>query len=250
MALKHRIIIQQHRPWQNPLLVAGGACLLAVAAWGLYSYTRASTVSDFERAQLEVEQLRDERRRLSRELRTALEEVVQLKEQVVYVQRSTEIDTQACDSVRESLTDLQAEASDLREQLAFYRGIAAPEQSRAGVRVHEFKLHKAAAGTFRYDLVLIQSVRHERRVAGRIEIAFLGRQNGAERRISLDEVATGQPRNLLFSLKYFEDFGGDFRLPAGFAPARVLVRLVPAAENAPAIEESFDWARVVVGGGG
>ena len=52
--VKHRIVIQQHRPWQSPMLVAGGACLLAVAGWGLYSYTRASTVSDFERAQLEL----------------------------------------------------------------------------------------------------------------------------------------------------------------------------------------------------
>ncbi|HEX4895164.1 MAG TPA: DUF6776 family protein [Solimonas sp.] len=248
--MKHRIVIQQHRPWQSPMLVAGGACLLAVAGWGLYSYTRASTVSDFERAQLEVEQLRDERRRLTRELRSAREEITQLKEQVVYVQRSTEIDTQACDSVRASLTDLQEEASDLREQLAFYRGIAAPEQSRAGVRVHEFKLQRTAGGGYHYDLVLIQSVRHERRVAGRVEIAFSGRQNGSERRISLDEVASGEARNLVFSLKYFEDFGGEFRLPAGFAPARVLVRLVPAAENAPAIEESFEWARVLSGGGG
>ena len=72
---------------------------IAVSAWGLYSYTRASTVSDFASAKLEVEELRDERRRLTRDLRAAREEVSTLKEQVVYVQRSTEIDTQACDGV-------------------------------------------------------------------------------------------------------------------------------------------------------
>src|SRR5690606_11397000 len=106
---------------------------------------------DFERAQLEVEQLRNERRGLVRDLRAARDEVKRLEEQAVYIQRSQEIDEQACSAVRESLTQLQAEVSDLREQLAFYRGIVAPEQSRAGVRVYEFKVEPGTEqGAFRY----------------------------------------------------------------------------------------------------
>src|SRR3546814_11615365 len=88
--------------------------------------------------------LRADRRQLSHDLRTARGEIEQLKGQVVYSKRSSEIDTQACVAVRKSLTDLQAETSELREQVAFYRGIAAPDQERAGVRVQEVRLSKAS----------------------------------------------------------------------------------------------------------
>ncbi|MFP5306010.1 MAG: DUF6776 family protein, partial [Gammaproteobacteria bacterium] len=182
--MRHRIVITRHRPWLKPALIGGGSFALAVAAWALYAYTRASTVSDFERARLEVEALREERRTLARDLRAARDEIKHLEEQVVYVQRSQDIDLQACSAVQESLAQLQAEASDLREQLAFYRGIVAPEQSRAGVRVYELKLLPGAeADRYRYELVLIQSVRHDKRVAGRIALELVGQRGGDEARL-------------------------------------------------------------------
>ncbi len=248
--MQPRIIVTRERPWRRTYVLAGGVFLLAIGAWGLYSYTRASTVSDFQRAKLEVEELREERRRLTRELRESKDELSQLREQVVYVQRSTEIDAQACDGVRASLNELQTEAADLREQLAFYRGIVAPEQARAGVRVQELKFSQGPSkGSYRYELVLIQSVRHDRRVEGHIEVDLIGRLNNAEKRYALSELSSPGSGNLVFSLKYFEEFSGTLSIPQGFVPSRVVVVLVPGAGGAPKIEESFDWARVTSGGG-
>ena len=251
--MQPRIVVTRHRPWLKAWLIGGGSCVIAVAAWALYTYTRASTVSDFERSRLEVEQLRDERRTLSRDLRAARERVAELEQQAVFVQRAQEIDTQACSAMRDSMAQLQSEASELREQLAFYRGIVAPEQSRAGVRVYEMKLSPASElDVFRYDLVLIQSVRHEQRVAGRIQMIVIGAgASGKEQRLAVDSLATDESgRNLVFSLKYFEEFAGEFRLPDGFKPARVEVTLIPDGNGAPNVEESYDWDRVVGGTGG
>jgi hypothetical protein len=208
--VQHKIVIHRHRPWRKPAIVAGTTVLLALAGWALYSYTRATTVSDFERAQTEAEQLRAERRRLAHELRAARAEVDELKQQVTYAKRSTEIDTQACETVRRSLTDLQAETSELREQVAFYRGIAAPDQARAGVRVQELRLSKLQGrrNVYRFFLTLIQSVRHEKRIGGHVDLLIVGRSGGAERRLSLRELAPADAQNLLFSRKYFEEFRG------------------------------------------
>jgi hypothetical protein len=247
-----RIVVARQRPWwTKPLLIGGGGFLLALGAWGLYQYTRASTVSDFERARLEVEELREARRSLTRDLRLAREELRRLQEQVAYVERSQEIDAQACGAVRDSLSQLQAETSDLREQLAFYRGIVAPEQSRAGVRVYEFKLTPGTSPRrYAYELVLIQSVRHDKRVAGRIELEIVGDRAGADARLPWSRlVSGGAAENLVFSLKYFEEFAGEIALPAGFNPIRVMVTLVPDGSGTPRVEESFDWTRLVGNGG-
>jgi hypothetical protein len=245
---KHQIVIQQHRPWRQPALVAGAAAVLALGAFGLYTYTRSHTVSEFARSQLEVEQLRDERRQLTHDLRAALKEVSGLKDQVVYTERSGEIDTQACDTVKGSLAGLQKEVSDLREQLAFYRGIVSPDLARAGVRVYDLKLTPGPTNprAFHYELALIQSVRHDRRIGGSINLLLEGTKNGIKQTLRWEDVATGDAKNLLFSFKYFEEFSGDLTLPEGFKPIRVSARLVTDVEGAPPVEDQFDWDKIVL----
>lgn len=245
--MQHKIVIHRHRPWLKPALIAGVTGALALGAWALYSFTRATTVSDFARAQTQVERLRADRRQLSHDLRAARSEIDQLKAQVVYTKRSTEIDSQACDTVRKSLTDLQAEASELREQVAFYRGIAAPDQARAGVRVQEIHLTRASGekNQYRFFLTLIQSVRQEKRVAGRVELSIAGRSGGNERKLALSDIAPEVANNLLFSLKYFEEFSGQFQLPDGFKPQRIVVSLIPSSDGAPRTEEGFEWQRII-----
>lgn len=244
--MKHQIVIKRHRPGFRAGLIAAAASLLAISGWALYSYTRATTVSDFERAQLDVEKLRDERRELTRQLRATKSEVSQLKDQVAYAARSGEIDGQACDAIKGSLGTLQAEVSDLREQLAFYRGIVAPDVSRAGVRVYEFKLSKTPTSTqFHYELVLIQSSRNDRVVGGKIAVSIEGMRGGAQEAVKLDQLIMGETKNLQFSFKYFEEFSGDFRLPEGFKPMRVWVTLAPDATGIPAVKEQFDWVKII-----
>jgi hypothetical protein len=243
--VKHTITIQRHRPWLRPVLVTVAAAVLALGSWGLYSYSRLHAVSDFERTQIEVEQLREERRQLVRELRSSKGEVGDLKDQVTYEKRSSEIDVQACDTVRESLGAMQTEVSNLREQLAFYRGIVSPDLSRAGVRIYDLKLKPGkTSGSFQYELVLIQSVRHDRRISGRIELALEGAISGKPQTLNWSSVAQGEGKNLLFSFKYFEEFSGELRLPFGFRPLRVTARLV-MDDNMPSIEDQFDWDKVV-----
>lgn len=247
--MQHKIVIRRHRPWLRAALIGGACCALVLGGWALYSYTRATTVNDFARARGDLEQVREERRRLSRELRAARGQIEDLNQQLAYASRSRDIDGQACETVRRSLSELQTEALDLREQIAFYRAIVSPEQARAGVRVQALKLRRTSAPDhYRYALTLIQSVRQEKRIAGRAELVLVGRVAGTERRVPLSEAAVGEARNLLFSLRYFEEFSGEFALPAGFQPSRVLVSLVPADPAAPRIDENFEWRRILDSG--
>ena len=236
--MQHKIIIKRHRPWLKPALVGGVSMAVLLGSWALYSYTRATTVSDFEQAQTEAQKLRAERRQLSRDLRTARSKVDELEDQIAYLKQSNQIDKQACATVQKSLTDLQAEASELREQVAFYRGIAAPDQAKAGVRVQEIRFDPVPKqpGSFRLFLTLIQSVRQDKRVSGHIEMKVVGKQGGAERSLPLDTLSPDAAKNLVFSLKYFEEFSGQFQLPSGFSPERVVITLVPDRSGAPQSE--------------
>jgi hypothetical protein len=250
--MQHKIIIAQHRPWRRWIIVGGVTAAVLLGGWGLYSYTRAHTVSDFERAQTERDKMRAENRELSQKLRAALNENQQLKDQAAYQSRSQEIDGNACAAVKQTLSTMQAEAADLREQLGFYRGIVSPNEAQAGVRVFEFKVYgpkdrqgdkPAQPGAYKYDLVLIQSVRHDKRVDGDLAVSFEGLRGGAKQTLKLSDLATDGNKNLVFSFKYFEEFSGSFRFPEGFKPLRATVTL--QGEGMPRIDDDYDWNKIV-----
>lgn len=254
MNTKHKIIIAQHRPWRRWIIVGSVTAAVLLGGWGLYSYTRSHTVSDFERAQTERDKLRGENRDLSQKLRTALNENQQLKDQAAYLNRSQQIDDNACTTVKQSLATLQAESADLREQLAFYRGIVSPAESQAGVRVFEFKVYgpkekqgdkqgDKQPGAYRYDLVLIQSVRHDKRVDGDLAVSFEGFRGGTKQTLKLSDLATDGNKNLVFSFKYFEEFSGSFRFPEGFRPLRATVTL--QGDGTPRIDDDYDWNKIM-----
>ncbi len=228
-------------------MVVGAAVAAAIlSAFGLYQYTRATTVSDFERAQSERDKLLEERRDLTRELRAARTENQTLRDQLAYAGRSQEIDGSACTTVKASLGSLQAEASDLREQLAFYRGIVSPSESQAGVRVYDFKVRKTArANSFSFDLVLIQSVRHEKRIGGSVGVTIDGIKGGQKLSLKLKDLLTDPKPDMVFSFKYFEEFAGGFDLPDGFRPLRAIVAVQPQGDEASNVEDQYDWAKII-----
>lgn len=244
--MQHRIVVKRHRPWFRAGLIAGGAALIAIAGGVLYLYVRTHTISEFRQTKTELEQLRDERRDLARELRSARADNVDLRQQLVYAQRSTEIDGAACTEVKASLSELQAEAADLREQVAFYRGIVSPDETRAGVRVLDLKMTQQADKLrWRYDLVLIQSVRHDKRVAGSTRLRLIGSRDGKEVTLDVETLLAAGAKLPQFAFKYFQEFTGEFALPPGFRPIRASVTLVIDGEEA-AVENEFDWSKIRV----
>lgn len=240
--MRHTIIIRRHRPRLRLLLTAAIAMALALSGWGLYRYTKKSAVADFEKATSERDRLLDERRSLTQQLRAAKKELGDLREALAYAEQSKAIDGDACKTVKDSLSKLEAESASLREQLAFYRGIVSPKEARAGVRVQDLKMRKTATG-WKYELVLIQSVREESRIAGNVELSIEGLQGAKTTQIPLADLITSGDKNLVFSFKYFEEFSGEFRLPAGFKPTRVLVTLKPANDR-PSVVDQYDWGAI------
>ena len=238
----HRIIISQHRPWQRTWITVLAAAALLLAGFALYRYTRQSTVADFEKATTERDRLMQERRELGQQLRAAKSEVSKLRDELAYAQQAQTIDGDACNSLKATLGKLEAETGTLREQLAFYRGIASPNETKAGVRVQEFKVRKKD-GLWHYEMVLIQSVREESRIAGTAEVRIEGQLAGKPQGYPLNSLITAGEKNLVFSFKYFEEFSGEFKLPQGFKPLKVVVSLDPA-DDRPTVVNEYEWANI------
>jgi hypothetical protein len=182
-------------------------------------------------------------RLLEREYESVLAESAKLSETVVSLETDKKIDTEAYRRVEAELAELQEEILAQQEDLAFYRGIVADQQS--GLRIQDLELLRGTdASTVTMRLVLAQAIRADRRISGFVELNVEGTQDGESLSLGLADLAgdaDGKSR-LAFSFRYFQNLQADLVLPVGFAPARVTVKLTPNGASAKPLEKSFDWA--------
>jgi len=210
--------------------------LLAVVAaggWALFSYGR--TRAGFDAAA--AARTRAEMMERILQLKTAND---RLTERLALAQRSRQIDREAYARVRRLLKRLQDESLELKQELAFYRTVVGPHPGGAGLQVQSLRLRPAGpARTYRYELILSRVRSRGQEARGTVRLVVEGTQGGVSRRVDLSESAGGGA--LKYRFKYFQRLQGRIRLPAGFRPDAVRVRLQPAGRRSRPVERTFQW---------
>lgn len=236
-----RLVVREHAPWRHWLVVGGSSAFIALVAFAIYTYSVSRMPYEWERVEVEKARLEIEKSRLQERIREMRAENAHQAEQIVLLERSRDIDGEATKDLREALDGQQRELSALKEQLAFYRGIVSPEQSKAGVRIYQVALHRDARNPqlYGYDLVLIQSLRHDRTVSGRVRIEVQGINAGRQTTLPLEQLSLASQNALTFNFKYFQQLAGSFQLPEGFAPRSV--RVVLESDTDARVEGSYKW---------
>jgi hypothetical protein len=166
-----------------------------------------------------------------------------LQAQVAVLEQAAEIDRRAYEEVDRTLADLQNEMLEMRQEVAFYRGIVNSEDVAPGLRIQSFKLRQADAAQFQYRLVLTQLASTKARIQGKAEIALSGLRNGAETDLpAVELLSEAGTADLRFSFRNFQELRGVLNLPAGFIPLRVHLRAVP--KDGGVVERTFSWTDV------
>ena len=69
-------------------------------------------------------------------------------------------------------------------------------------------------------LLLVQAIVHNRRVSGAVKLQLEGVQDGQTAAFDAAEVvAPGQPYDMAYEFRYFQDIETELALPVGFEPA-------------------------------
>lgn len=248
--MQHRIVIRHgRRSWSGLAAAVAAACIvLASTAYAAYRYGRDGGAGLAPVSGSEIDQLREERRRLTRDLRVVQAELSEIKGRSTFEARSCEIDVQACEAMRGSVATLESQLAELREQLTFYRNVAAPEQEvRAGVRILRMTMRPAGeAGSWRYELVLVQPTRRDHTASGSWDLKLAGALGKQMKTLGLSELQAGRPTDKTFAFRSFQEFSGELTLPSGFLPSRLTVtlRAQDGRNETAEVEESFDWSRL------
>src|SRR3569832_2259083 len=210
-----QLVVKAHRPWRKWLVLVLMVLCLPLAGWGLFDYGRARAGFDSVEAGRRQAELQGALGRF-RETNEAL------RQQVVTLEQAKEIDRQAYAEINQNLVSLQDEILELKEEVAFYRGIVSPDKAGvSGVRVQSQQLSaNGQVRGFTYKLILTQLGKEAKSVRGSVRIRLQGLKNNAPTELPMARLDGHNGGSFEFKFKYFDKHEGDIFGPGGGGPAR------------------------------
>lgn len=170
----------------------------------------------------------------------------ELQQRVATLSRSDQISREANRDVQSILAEKDEEIAGLRGDVAFYERFVGSSGPRKGLTVHSAEFAPEAGGSWRYEIVVTQSMNRGGVTQGQMRFAVEGVRGGKLTTVNWDELhqKTGAPAQD-YSFRYFQRLGGSVILPAGFTPQRVKVTLRGSGAN---VEQPFAWTLAAPGG--
>lgn len=216
-------------------LVAWVASLGAV--WWAASHTAAPRLAQADAARTQAE----------RELEAVSAELTTLRQRESTLARSDQISRAANAEVQEGLAERDEEIAALRADIAFYERLVGSTSQRKGLSVHVAEFAPEAGGTWRYQIMLTQTMNRGAISQGQMRFIVEGVRAGKLATVQWDELH--QQRSApaqAYSFRYFQQLDGNVMLPPDFTPQRVKVSL--HGEYA-AVEQALDWKTATAAGG-
>lgn len=228
------MVIRPHRPWRD--VVGAGFALVLVGVAVSLAHQAGEHAGRLERARSagEIERLQAANRRL--ESSNAL-----LRERAAILERAGQIEEKAYADVDQHLKQLQDEVLDLKEEVAFYRGIVSSGPG-GGLSIQSFDIQRDGDdGEYSYRLVLTGDMKNDKVITGTVNLSVAGERQGRLTELSLADLSARDAPGISFQLKYFQKIRGRITLPEDFVPHRVFVQVTASGKSPAKVEKTFDW---------
>ncbi len=220
-ATAKRMTVRSKQPWYWQWLVAIFLILFGYLA-GYWQFTGGDYLG------------------LIRSVNNLLKDNQKLEARTVYRERQLQVERAAQKSLADELALLQDENMELKEEVAFYRGILNESAATGVLKLYSFKLNKGKLpGQYEYHVMLIQSGRHDKMAQGSLDLKLSALQNGVPVTLPLsDGLKTIEPIKVNF--KYYQRVDGNFVLPPALEKPSVALSLTGNGLKASGIRQQLD----------
>ncbi|GLX16141.1 hypothetical protein Pstr01_43800 [Pseudomonas straminea] len=177
-------------------------------------------------------------------------ELDELRQRVAVASSGEQLAHQSNEQSRQTIKLLEEHNFKQQQELAFYKGVLAPDSKVNGLLIRSFDIHPGeSAGGYRFKLMLSRIGKDDKPLQGRLNVQLEGSLNGKVKSLPLNQLSGDLPEGstdkaIPFAFKHLQaipDGGrlGELRLPAGFVPKRI--RIKADVEGGKAVERQIDW---------
>lgn len=220
---QHSMVIKPHQPHKRWLMaLAAFVCALTVCVVGFLfgqNYQRQAQVTQPSGKLM----------------------LTQLQDQIAVLEQGRLMDQGAVESIRLALEEKERQIDKLEKNLAFYKGVMAPEKNAVGLQIDRLGIEKTAElQSFRVKWVLTQMGKNTGYLSGDVTLEITGKQAGLEKVLSLKDVISDMP-NLEFRFRYFQSFSVQVELPDDFVAEKAVLSAVSKGAKAKSVSQQYDW---------
>lgn len=233
-----KLVVRKHRPLEIVFAVVAFSTIFSLAVWFLLDVNHWSYIKSRITQSKESHTLWQVNQNLE-------EENTQLKEQVVMLQRSNQIDNQVAVKLQTQIRALQDQLFTLKEELEFYQGIMSSTTDSKGLNVQGLHVESTAERqTYHFKLVLTNVAKSDKVAEVTVDMSIEGMNEAGSKVLSLDQVIAGNQLNREIKFKNFKRIEGSFSFPGGFKPLRVIVDIQQKGYKKSTIQKIFDWPAI------
>jgi len=230
-----KLVVKKHRPLEIILAVVLFSAAISVVVWLLldanhWRFIKSQlTQSEDSRLLWDVNQSLDAENKL-------------LREKVVILERSTQIDDQAAARLQNDIKELQDQVYSLKGELEFYEGIMSSTTDSNGINVQGLHIQETDQDSLHnFKLVLTNVAKSDKVIEVTMEMSIEGMNEAGSQVLSLDQVITGSKLNREIKFKNFKRIEGNLNFPEGFKPLRMVVDLRQKGAKKSTVKRVFEW---------
>jgi hypothetical protein len=167
--------------------------------------------------------------------------VAELEQQNIVLDRSHQIDHEACRSLSDELKTAQDKRLGAEKEASLLRRLM--QENGGGIlEVKDLTLKETSEpGEFAYSFTVSQLVQDFGESDGDIRMEIIGKRNGKKTVLPLAKLKGSKPSKHEMKLKHFQNFEGLVRLPHGFEPESLVVEIKPRTDGLVPVSETFPW---------
>jgi len=238
--IQTRYLITIQRPARWFLGFIAIIALVAAAIW--FAYEQGRRVAGFNSA--DTDRIIDS---LVAENETFQADLAEYQRQAAMLERNSKIEDDASGQLKKTMAEAQNEVLELKKELAFYKSIVAPEQSKPSIVIQTIQLKKDVAGDYDYKIMVSQQGRNDRFARGTVDVKIEGTKQGEKQVLGLSKISDNVKNPMNFGFKYFQNFTGKLKLPEGFKAEFMRVKLNPKSKTLDSVDEKFPWDDLTAG---
>jgi uncharacterized protein DUF6776 len=233
-----KLVVKKHRPFEIILAAVMFSGVFSIIVWLLLDANHW----DFIKSRLS----QSKETRLLWDVNKGLEtENKELREKVIMLERSTQIDKQTSDRLQSDIRVLQDQVYLLKGELEFYQGIMSATTDSKGLNAQGLHIEATEQeGLYRFKLVLTNVAKSDKVIEVTMDMSVEGMNEAGSKVLSLDEVTAGSELKREIKFKNFERIEGSLSFPKGFKPLRVVVDIQQKGIRNSNVHKVFEWPTI------
>lgn len=185
---------------------------------------------------------------LYRQIETLKEKNAGLIGELALARRSAQIDGKAGKELLIALSEREKEAHELKEELNFLKSMVSPEGAQPGVSIRSFTLRatdKPNRYPFKLVLIRVADKGKSKAIKGVVRVRVQGRLDDVSKALDWRNITAPETDELQFGFQFFQRLEGELRLPEGFEPEKILVKIESPGKKQPPVQQSYSWNSVL-----